>query len=50
MSDKFRKLLDTRTGLGGVKCYCCKIYKGKERKKLNRIVRHQIKREDYKNC
>lgn len=48
MSDKFRKLLDKRTGPGGVKCNCCNMYYGKERKKLNRIVRTQLKRMDKK--
>lgn len=43
MADKFRRLLDRKTGKGGVHCYCCNDYFGKHRKRLNRMVRRIIK-------
>jgi len=48
MADKFRRLLDKTAPGGGVKCHCCKTFKRKERKKLNRIVRSRIKDSDLK--
>lgn len=47
--DIFRRLLDKRTGKGGVKCSCCnKGYRGKDRKKLRRLARHIMKRQREK--
>ena len=42
MSDEFRKGLD-KIGKGGVHCYCCNDFKGKEKPKLRRIVRARMK-------
>lgn len=46
MADKFRRLLDKLTGPGGVKCYCCNCYHGKQRKILRRLARRRLKRYD----
>lgn len=45
MADDFRRGLDRRSGIGGVKCHCCNDYKGKDRKCLRRIVRRGLKQK-----
>jgi len=45
--DIFRRALD-QVGRGGVHCYCCNGYHGRERKVLRRIIRRQIKQKDAK--
>ena len=50
MADSFRRLLDKKSGLGGVHCQCCNDYHGKEKPKLNRRVRSQIKEEAKKEA
>lgn len=42
MADEFRREMD-KVGPGGVKCDCCNQFHGKEKSKLNRIVRSRIK-------
>jgi hypothetical protein len=39
MSDIFRQEMNSRCGIGGLKCYCCNVYHGKERKLISRSVR-----------
>jgi hypothetical protein len=48
MSDIFRKTMDSRVGPGGVKCYCCNDFAGKDKPKLRRTVRRIIKINDSK--
>lgn len=48
MVDKFRRILDERTGPGGVTCYCCNNYKGKDRKILRRLARRKMKEDTEK--
>lgn len=50
MADIHRRLLDKKTGKGGVTCYCCNWTKDKNdgsryRTKLRKIVRSILKRE-----
>lgn len=45
MADEFRRRLDEDTGPGGVHCECCNKYFGKERKRLRRLARRQLKQE-----
>lgn len=47
MADIYRRYLD-KVGAGGVHCYCCNKYKGKEKKVLNRITRRRLKQIDKK--
>lgn len=44
MADDFRRMLDRKTGKGGVHC-CCNDYHGKERKVLRRMVRSVLKQK-----
>jgi len=44
MADDFRRKLDNLTGKGGVHCYCCNKYNGKERKILRRWARRVLKK------
>jgi len=46
MADIFRRLLDFKTGKGGVHCRCCNSYKGKEKSILRRMARRIIKHKD----
>jgi len=46
MADIFRRMLDFKTGKGGVHCQCCNSYRGKEKSILRRIVRRIIKHKD----
>ena len=48
MADKFRRILDERTGPGGVTCDCCNNYKGKGRKILHRLARRKMKEDTEK--
>lgn len=43
MADEFRREYDRRCGKGGVKCYCCNDWKGKDKAKLRRMVRRMQK-------
>jgi len=43
MADTFKKQMNKRCGVGGMKCQCCNPYKGKDKPKLNRAVRRTIK-------
>jgi len=45
MADEFRRLLDVKTGVGGVHCDCCNDFKGKQRQQLKRIIRAILKRQ-----
>lgn len=44
--DVFRTKQNKRCGPGGLKCYCCNCYRGKDKAKLNRMVRRNIKQQD----
>lgn len=46
MADKFKKIMHSSCGPGGIHCKCCNIYKGKEKNKLNRLVRARLKHQD----
>ena len=43
------KFQGQKTGPGGTKCDCCNDYFGHHRKKLQKLVRHLIKRESKKD-
>jgi hypothetical protein len=47
--DKFKSKMNQRCEVGGMKCSCCNPYHGKDKKKLNRIARRSLKRDDAKN-
>lgn len=47
--DIFRKEMNRRCGVGGLKCSCCNRYHGKERKLLSRMVRRSQKQNGRKN-
>ena len=49
MTDRFKKLMHKRCGVGGIHCYCCNMYKGKFRRKLNKLARTELKRQDKLN-
>jgi len=42
MSDIYRKYVDYCTGAGGVKCYCCRYKKSKDRKLVSRIAKRKF--------
>lgn len=46
--DKFRAYLNSKCGRHGVTCGLCNDYFGKHRKKLNKLARNKIKKEDKK--
>ena len=46
--DKFKEYQNSHCGVGGVHCDCCNDYKGKHRKKLNRLARKSFKEETIK--
>lgn len=48
MADDFKKEMNSRCGVGGMKCHCCNDYKGKDKKVLNRLARRTIKQKDKK--
>lgn len=43
MADEYRKMMNKNCGIGGMKCFCCNIYFGKDKAKLNRWARAQFK-------
>jgi len=49
MADEFKKEMHGRCGIGGIKCWCCNDYHGKERKVLKRLVRRSMKQKMKKN-
>lgn len=40
-----KKKMNCRCGVGGMKCHCCNPYVGKDKKKLNRLVRRTLKKD-----
>lgn len=48
MKDIFKQLMHYNCGVGGLFCFCCNDWKGKSKKKLNRIARAMLKQKDLK--
>lgn len=44
--DDFRREQNKAVGVGGIHCYCCNDYHGKNKPVLNRLVRRRIKQKD----
>lgn len=49
MSDEFRKELDGRVGVGGIKCHCCGGPSRKWKKKIIRAIRKNRKQKFRSN-
>jgi len=47
--DKFRRKQQKNCDVGGIHCSCCNKYEGKERAKLNKLARKQLKEKDRKD-
>jgi len=47
--DVFKRKMYARCGIGGLHCFCCNAYHGKDKPKLNRMARRVMKHEDNKN-
>lgn len=43
--DDFRKKQQQRCGVGGLHCYCCNEYEGKDKPKLNKLARTSLQRD-----
>jgi len=48
MKDIFKQLMHDNCSVGGLFCHCCNMWKGKDKKRLNRIVRSMLKQKDLK--
>lgn len=46
--DTYRAMQQSKVGVGGLKCYCCNDYEGKDKPILNRIARRKLKQQDKK--
>jgi hypothetical protein len=45
--DSYKHAMTSYVGVGGLHCYCCNSYKGKTKRKLNRMARRKLK-NDFK--
>lgn len=43
--DDYKTAMTSYTGVGGLKCPCCNHYKGKNKRKLNRLARRKLKKD-----
>jgi TRAP-type mannitol/chloroaromatic compound transport system substrate-binding protein len=46
--DSFRKKQHSNCDVGGMHCNCCNKYRKKDKYKLNKLSRKQLKVDDYK--
>ena len=46
--DSFKVKQMSYVGIGGMKCYCCNDWFGKNKYKLNKLARQKIKNETRK--
>jgi hypothetical protein len=42
MHTEIKAITQKYLGPGGVRCHCCNPFFGKDRKKLNRLIRHKL--------
>ena len=42
--DAYKAIMHRKCGKGGVACYCCNDYRGKSKRKLNRLARRELNR------
>jgi len=48
MMDAFRKKQNLQCDIGGIHCTCCNPHFGKARRRLNKVARLKLKRDDYR--